>query len=137
MIELLGVEPTKSISIINQEQGYQVDTGGAALFEFSSNINAMIEWGYGRNYVNQIEIWGEYGTLSASGAFSKPERIDYSIFVDRNGKTEKHEVQNCNQFLEMLKKNHEFTLSSENRKKQRAWALNTQVQLDRVFRSRI
>lgn len=51
----------------------EVDMDGYALLEFASGATAYLEWGYGRGYKNEIEVWGEHGSVSTDRIFSKLE----------------------------------------------------------------
>lgn len=51
----------------------EVDQDGFALLEFESGAIAHLEWGTGRGYKNEIEVWGEHGSVATDRIFSKPE----------------------------------------------------------------
>ena len=51
----------------------EVDQDGFALLEFKGGATAHLEWGFGRGYKNEIEVWGEHGSVGTDRIFSKPE----------------------------------------------------------------
>jgi NDP-hexose-3-ketoreductase len=53
-----------------------VDTSGQALVNLSNGVNANLEWRINCSYRNEINIWGENGSLFTAKIFSK--QSDYS-----------------------------------------------------------
>jgi predicted dehydrogenase len=71
---LLG-EPAEVAASSHRDEGYAVDTAGAALLRFGGGATALLDWGFGRAYRNEIEVWGDAATLSVERAFSKPATL--------------------------------------------------------------
>jgi dTDP-3,4-didehydro-2,6-dideoxy-alpha-D-glucose 3-reductase len=63
--------------------GFEVDTDGAAIMHFPGDAIAIADWGFGRTYRNEIEVWGEQGFVTIRRAFSKPPTLDTAIDVVR------------------------------------------------------
>ncbi len=89
-------------AVVGREPGYEVDTFGAALVESSEGTSGFLDWGFGRAYRNEIEIWGTQGTIFVERAFSKPADFETSIRI-RTGHDERIEQTGAaNQFSGML-----------------------------------
>jgi NDP-hexose-3-ketoreductase len=58
-------------SNVFSEDGYDVDTHGAALFRYNS-VNIICEWGFGYAYRNYIELEFSEAIVNVDRAFSKP-----------------------------------------------------------------
>ena len=52
--------------------GSSVDTDGRAMIELSNGVAADLEWRTGAAYRNEVDIWGDQGSLFADKIFSKP-----------------------------------------------------------------
>jgi len=99
---LFDESPVVLGSAIEHESGYDLDTGGAALLRFPSGINLSATWGYGRDYVNELQIVGTSGIITAFPAFSKPSALKASLTLRNQNKTKDIYVPTCNQFTNML-----------------------------------
>jgi len=55
-------------------------TGDEPNFLSKSGSHALLDWGFGHAYVNEIEIWGERGRVRAERALSKPPSIAPRLF---------------------------------------------------------
>ncbi len=89
-------------AVVGREAGYDVDTFGAALLSSSEGASGFLDWGFGRGYRNEIELWGTQGTIFVERAFSKPADLDTSIRI-RTGSGERVEQTGAaNQFSRML-----------------------------------
>jgi len=76
---LAGGDPRAIEARFVRETGYAVDIGGTARLAFSSGVEALCEWGFGRPYRAEIEITGETGGLVVPRAFSKPPDFAASL----------------------------------------------------------
>lgn len=75
---------TLALSRVFARGGAAVDTDGYAVFELSSGVVANLEWRFAAAYRNEVEIWGDGGSLFVDRIFSK--RPDYvPVFRFRNG----------------------------------------------------
>ncbi len=79
--KLLGRKPSRVHALLERQEGYEVDTSGSALLRYCDGIHAHLEWGFGRSYRNEIEIWGETGSLRVEMAFSKPPSLPARIAI--------------------------------------------------------
>lgn len=77
---LLGPGLTLAGSSVAVEQGGGVDVGGAALATTGGRA-ALLDWGFGRGYRNEIEVWCEGGFIEVQRAFSKPANLETRIDV--------------------------------------------------------
>jgi NDP-hexose-3-ketoreductase len=90
-------------SRIFTEAPYQVDTRGAAFLAAPEGVTAFLEWGFGMAYRNEVEIWGEEGTLFAGRVFSKPPTLETTVrLVKQSGEVEEERVKPANHFTRML-----------------------------------
>jgi predicted dehydrogenase len=55
-----------------RRNGSTVDTDGLAVFALSNGAVAILEWGINCAYRNEIDIWGEEGSVFSNKIFSKP-----------------------------------------------------------------
>jgi len=89
---------------VSIRDGSPVDTDGHALIRLANGATASVAWGINCAYRNEIDIWGEKGSLSTDKIFSKP--ADYAPvfrFRDTHGEetTEQGEAQD--HFASMLR----------------------------------
>lgn len=100
---LFGGNPVDIFSTIFTDDGYEVDTSGAALLVYENGIKSILEWGFGLSYRNEIEIWGEFGVLKANRVFSKPNDFNSEIYlIDTYGNKEIINIPPTNHFIEMF-----------------------------------
>jgi len=64
--------PAVVFSEISIGAGSAVDTAGRALLRVDGVTRAILDWGVGRAYRNEIDVWGTGGSLFCERAFSKP-----------------------------------------------------------------
>ncbi len=119
-------------AVVDTETGYRVDTGGGCLLAFESGATATAHWGYGRDYINEVRIVGESGTLIARPVFSKPGHLTPSLTLRRQNQDTEIVVPACDQFIEMLQSFTEASQASEIRNQQRNKALEHQRLLEQV-----
>jgi NDP-hexose-3-ketoreductase len=101
-------------SRIFSEAPYQVDTRGAAFLAAPEGVTAFLEWGFGMAYRNEVEIWGEEGTLFAGRVFSKPPTLETTIrLVKQSGGVEEERVEPANHFTRMLDRFGRITLEED------------------------
>jgi predicted dehydrogenase len=117
VMEIAGTLPTASYSSLIVGGPYSVDTGGAAMMTFPAGVHAFLDWGMGRSYRNQIEIWGEKGEMLVERAFSKPHDLETKIALKMDGKLSSLEaIPPCNHFITMMENLSESVI---NRRKRR------------------
>ena len=115
------------------EDGYAVDTFGAALLHYpETGIHHTATWGYGGDYINEIQIIGEAGTVIASPAVSKPGHLPFHLTLRRQNETKTLPVAKKNQYAAMLWAFADAALSSDTQERFRAQALRYQRLLSRV-----
>ena len=96
------------------DEPFQVDTRGAALLAAPGGVNAFLEWGFGMAYRNEVEIWGEEGTLFAGRVFSKPPTLETTVRVAKqSGEVEEERVEPANHFTRMLDRFGRITLKGD------------------------
>ena len=117
---------------VGRDVDFDVDTHGDCRLSTLSGIELHCEWGYGRDYVNQLEIVGETGKIMAHPIFSKPPNRIPTLTIDRDGASAVHEFPRSNQFASMLR---EFALANDDpviRDKHRQFAVHGQQLLEGV-----
>ena len=80
---LLGNDPLTVAATIASENGYAVDITGSALVSGGSAARALLDWGFGRAYRNDAEIWGSTSTMTIERPFSKPPDLATTIRIRR------------------------------------------------------
>ena len=50
---------------------YGVDDSGSVILDFSNDTRVVSTWGFGMGYKNEIDIWGQKGSLYSDKIFSK------------------------------------------------------------------
>ncbi|UCC49509.1 MAG: Gfo/Idh/MocA family oxidoreductase [Gemmatimonadota bacterium] len=102
-LAIAGEEPDGVHAVLGRDEGYAVDTAGSALLRFPSGISALLEWGFGRAYRNELEVWGEDGTIIAERAFSKPPDLSPRTVLRRqDGTVVDSDIPPANQFVHMF-----------------------------------
>jgi NDP-hexose-3-ketoreductase len=130
--ELLGEMPKVIGARIAKDDGFEVDTEGAALLAFPSGVQAAAEWGYGRDYINEMTIVGETGTMLAKPVFSKPGHLEVRLDIRRQNAIESVAIEPCNQFVEMLAAFAAASVTADGRREYRTKALDHQRLLAQV-----
>ena len=130
--ELLGEVPQLSGAVLETENGYAVDTGGGALLNFSGSVTATSQWGYGRDYINEMTVVGETGTIITKPVFSKPTHLTPQLTLRRQNVDTDRDIPPCNQFAEMLSAFALATTDPDERRRYRERSLNHQNLLAQV-----
>ncbi len=88
---------------ILQPVGRSVDMAGSAYVASIDGVVGFADWGFGRAYRNEIEVWGELGSMRIERAFSKPPTLGTSVVVRlQNGDVFDKTVDPANHFTIML-----------------------------------
>jgi predicted dehydrogenase len=88
---------------LNYDKSISIDTSAFVLLKINDNINVTLKWSYNVSYRNEINIWGQEGSLLNKRFFSKP--ADYSpefVFCNLNGNTRIENIKPSNQFHNMF-----------------------------------
>ena len=131
---LMDEIPTVSGAVLNHDADFSVDIGGSALLEFSEGVIGTAQWGYGRDYINELIVVGETGTLMASPAFSKPEHLPVTLKLRRQNEDSDLPVADCRQFVDMLSAFAAYTRDPKQRAMQRNLAVSHQRLIDDIAR---
>jgi dTDP-3,4-didehydro-2,6-dideoxy-alpha-D-glucose 3-reductase len=83
-------------------QGYEVDIAGSAVFLTKGGIKCFLNWGFGLSYKNDIEIWTDDSHVIVDRAFSKPADFRAEIMISKNGKISLDSDESCNHFIKMF-----------------------------------
>ena len=129
---LLDAFPRVAGATATTETGYAIDTAGACLLEFPDGIAATAQWGYGRDYVNELTVIGETGALTARPAFSKPAHLAPTLTLRRQNQETAIEIDPGDQFVDMLAEFAEAARDAAAARRMREIALAHQVLLDQV-----
>lgn len=91
-----------------EKTGAPVDTSGAAVLALAGDAHAMLTWGYGAAYRNEVTLLGDNGSAHLGHVFTKGDGPCGVIsFADRFGKPELIEFPSANSFVAMFDIIHE------------------------------
>jgi NDP-hexose-3-ketoreductase len=90
-------------SRITAREGFGVDTDGLAVLELSNGVTAQFEWRTNSAYRNEIEIWGDKGSVFTDKIYSKPaDYVPVFRLRDLRGVETQEAGQAANHFVNML-----------------------------------
>lgn len=102
-LALLGAPLDVVASGRRRPAGFEVDIDGWALLRAGSGARALIEWGYGASYRNELLVWGESQSVFADRIFSKPPDLETSLVVaDATGTPRAEPIPAANAFTRMI-----------------------------------
>lgn len=88
---------------IKYEKKYQVDIGGSCLINYKSDVSAFLDWGMGRAYSNEIDIWTEKYRIKVYRSFSKTKDLKTQIIlIDSKGDVISLKIKKMNHFSKMF-----------------------------------
>lgn len=91
-----------AFSEILVEPGSPVDSAGTATLR-CGGMRIALEWGVGRSYRNEIDFWGEKGSLFSERIFSKPpDYVPRFRFLELHGVERLESGKSANQFERMF-----------------------------------
>ena len=101
-LALLGRELTVRGAVLESDPGFDVDTGGSALLTTDAQA-AFLDWGFGRSYRSEIEVWCEDGTVYVDRAYAKPADLETEVVIrHQSGEVEVLPIGAANHFALML-----------------------------------
>lgn len=99
---LMRKKPNRIASSIYKGKDYEVDTGGSCLLNYDDGLNAFLDWGFGRAYKNEVEIWASNAVIRLNRFFSKPETLDTVIEIQyKDGSLSEEKITGMNHFVAM------------------------------------
>lgn len=88
---------------LRNSEYYNVDVDGTVILEFSKGTKVISTWHTGVGYKNDIDIWGDKGSLYSDKIFSKLNNYSPNIwYKDQNGTLEIQELVSTNHFVKMF-----------------------------------
>jgi len=91
-------------SRVSARDGAAVDTDGFAVLQLSNGVVAQFEWRTGTAYRNDLEIWGDDGSVFTDKIYSKPpDYVPVFRWRDRRGEETLEQGQPADHFVNMLK----------------------------------
>ena len=105
---VLGLFPGRELpqvkyAMLRRDRGFEVDTVGAALFEFADGLSAWLNWGYGRAYRNELKIIGSEKAVHVNRVFTKrADEVSRVEVFERFGKSEIVEFPPADSFVRMF-----------------------------------
>jgi predicted dehydrogenase len=104
VIELFENEKIEVIYCeLNYDTNSSIDSSAFVLLKINNSINVTLRWAYNVSYKNEINIWGDEGTLLNKRVFSKS--IDYSsefVFSNMKGNNRIEIIEPSNHFHNMF-----------------------------------
>lgn len=81
---------------------FEVDIGGVATLDLDG-VTGIADWGFGRSYQSEIEVWCAGAVLRARRVFAKPPELVTSIVVtDTMGEITEIPIRPANHFVTMF-----------------------------------
>jgi NDP-hexose-3-ketoreductase len=121
-LEFIDPNEISISSSLIYEDDYDIDIGGHATIIDENGVVGHLDWGFGRAYKNEVEIWGELGSLIAERFYSKPDTLETEIVINyQSGERENVLINKDNHFVNMFSyllenyKNEEVVLEWKNR----------------------
>ncbi len=103
MISLFTEDPDVTSARIDTAEGSPVETSGEALLRYSNGVSATLNWGVGRSYRNEIDLWGTKGSVSTEKIFSKgSDYMPRFRHRDLEGGERWEELPAANHFVKMF-----------------------------------
>lgn len=98
----LGLDVTLGGALLEVDDSRGVDVGGSAFLTEEAGT-AFLDWGFGRSYRNEIDLWFDGGVMSLERAFSKPADLVTRIRIrTQGGEEETVDVPAADQFALMF-----------------------------------
>lgn len=89
-------------SLLQCAGGFEVDTDGAAMLS-NRWQTAFLDWGFGRSYRSELDVWCEDATVTVNRAFAKPPDLGTAVLIRRqSGEVEEVGVPAANHFALMM-----------------------------------
>ena len=88
---------------LNYDTNSSIDSSAFVLLKINNSINVTLIWAYNVSYKNEINIWGDEGTLLNKRVFSKP--VDFSsefVFSNTKGNNRIEIIEPSNHFHNMF-----------------------------------
>ena len=96
-------KPRVMYAVMSQQDGSAVDTAGKAVLEYAGGMSAILEWGTGVAYRNEIDVWGSSGSISSDRFFSKPADHPPRLRMrDIHGRETEEDLPAANHFVRMF-----------------------------------
>mgnify|MGYP003675745652 CR=1 FL=1 len=88
-------------SSIYYHKEFEIDERGYIHLEYPKST-AVISYGFGHSYRNEILVWGEKGIVKTHRAFTRPHKCEIPIQMWENNKYSEIEPAQSNHFVDML-----------------------------------
>ena len=102
-LALLGDDLEVLHARLVQPPGCEVDMMGHAVLASRSGATALLEWGFGVAYRNELTVCGTSGSIDADRVFSKTAEYEPSLVIsDVHGTARTESVARADSFVEMF-----------------------------------
>jgi dTDP-3,4-didehydro-2,6-dideoxy-alpha-D-glucose 3-reductase len=92
----------KHVDLRNSEN-YDVDFDGTVILDFSGGARVISTWHIGASYKNEVDVWGEKGSIYSDKIFSKVDCYTPKLRCrDEYGVETVNTLDSMNQFVEMF-----------------------------------
>lgn len=75
-------------AMVESSPDRDVDVAGSALVRDQEGRHGLLEWGFGRSYRNEVEVWGTAGRARLERVFSKPGTLATEVWIQRQANNE-------------------------------------------------
>jgi predicted dehydrogenase len=111
-VAILGTDIRLSGAVMTADEPFEVDTGGSAILS-AGGTAAFLDWGFGRAYRSEIEVWCRQATVIAARAFAKPADLGTELRIrHQSGNLEVIPIPAADHFALMLDDFAEVTADS-------------------------
>lgn len=112
---------------------HNVDFDGTVILDFSGGARVISSWHIGVGYKNEIDVWGEKGSLYSDKIFSKVD--DYTTELrsrDKYGVEKINTLGSTNQFVEMFNKFLLLLISKKDAEQERNDIIQRAIVMDEI-----
>src|SRR3989338_7076646 len=99
---LFKEEPISVFCSLNLDENKLIDISGSFLMEFPGNKKALGDFGYGKSYQNNYNLWGSKGLIKVNRAYSISDDVSPDIDFISDLENKKIESQAANQYARKI-----------------------------------
>ncbi|MDC0969291.1 Gfo/Idh/MocA family oxidoreductase [Alphaproteobacteria bacterium] len=118
---------------LSHSEKYGVDLDGTIILDFSCGARVISTWHIGTSYKNEIDIWGENGSLYSDRFFSKVDNYIPNLNIrDKFGTLTIKKLEPVDQFVEMFNHFLRLLLSKKDAEQERKNIIQRAILMDNI-----